>query len=201
MADADVGAALDIGFVCRTSEAHNRDMRRLLLPVLALALLATATPAAAAPPTERTITDAVEPGKAYDVVSMTLTAAPAEGENAKLVVRHGRRVDTGDGIDVWFDTDGDRDPDLYLTGYAFSEYVVYKARGFDGHGRDISDRGCVKLRMTGKRSIVRFDPSCLAPSETFAVSVRSFVHGRPERTADKVPGPARLTKKVRSYAG
>lgn len=176
-------------------------MRRLILPVLATTLLALpAAPASAAPPTERTITDAVEPGKAYDVVSMTLMSAPAEGKRAKLVVKHGRRVDTGDGIDVWLDTDGDRQPDLYLTGYAFSEYAVYKARGFDGHGRNISDRGCVRLRMTGTRSIVRFDPSCLAPSETFAVSVRSFVHNRPERTADKVPGPARLTKKVRSYA-
>ena len=176
-------------------------MRRVILPVLALVLLAAAAPAAAAVPAERTVTDAVEPRKAYDVVSMTLTAAPAEGEKAVVVVQHRRRVAVGDGIDAWFDTDGDRVPDIYLTGYAFSEYVVYKARGFDGHGRDISDRGCAKLRMTGKRSIVRLDPSCLAPSETFSVSVRSFVHDRPERTADKVPGPNRLTRKVLSYAG
>lgn len=176
-------------------------MRRLILPALAIALLAAAAPAAAAVPAERTITDAVEPGKAYDVVAMTLTAAPAEGEDARLVVTHDRRVDSGDGIDVWFDTDGDREPDIYLTGSAFSEYVVYKARGFDGHGRNLSDLGCATLRMTGKKSIIRFDPSCLAPSETFSVSVRSFVHNQPERTADKVPGPARLTKKVVSYAG
>ena len=176
-------------------------MRRLVLPALAVALLASAAPAAAAVPAERTITDAVEPGKAYDVVSVTLTAAAAEGQKASVVVRHDRRVQVSDGIDMWFDTDGDRSPDLYLTGYAFSEYAVYKARGFDGHGREISDLGCVKLRMTGKRSIVRLDPSCLAPSETFSVSVRSFVHDQPERTADKVPGPNRLTKKVLSSAG
>jgi hypothetical protein len=174
-------------------------MRRVLLTALVLAVLATAAPAAAAVPNERTVADRAEPGKAYDVVSMTLTAAPAEGERAKVVVEHGRRVDTADGIDVWFDTDGDREPDIYLTGYAFSEYVVYKARGWDGHGRDISDLGCVSLRMTGKRSIVRFEPDCLAPSETFSVSVKSFVQDRPERTADKVPGVERLTKKVSSY--
>lgn len=176
-------------------------MRRFIVPVLALGMLAAAAPAAAAVPAERTITDAVEPGKAYDVVSVTLTAAPAEGEFARVVVTHDRRVRVGDGIDAWFDTDGDREPDIFLTGYSFSEYAVYKARGFDGHGRDISDRGCVRLRMTGKKSIVRVDPSCLAPSETFSVSVRSFVQDRPERTADKVPGPKRLTKKVLSSAG
>ncbi len=112
---------------------------------------------------------------------------------------HGRRVAVGDGIDVWFDTNDDRLPDIYLTGYAFSEYAAYKARGWDGHGRDISDRGCVALKMTGRRSVIRFDPSCLAPSARFSVSVRSFVQGEPGSSVDYVPGPERLTKKVRSY--
>ena len=175
-------------------------MRRVLPTVLALVALAAAVaPATAAVPNERTVTDAAEPGKAYDVLSLTLTAAPGEGERAKVVVLHDRRVATGDGINAWFDTDGDREPDLFLTGYAFSEYAVYKARGFDGHGRDISDLGCVQLRMTGKKSILRLDPSCLAPSDTFSVSVESFVHDRHARTADRVPGPHRLTKKVNSY--
>lgn len=174
-------------------------MRRILVAVLALALLAAA-PAAAAVPTERTISDPVEPRKAYDVVSMTLTAAPTKSGRARVVVTHDRRVDTGDGINAWFDTDGDREPDIFLTGYAFSEYAVYKARGFDGHGRDISDLGCVRLRMTGTKSILRLDPSCLAPSETFSASVESFVNDQHTRTADRVPGPSRLTKKVRSYA-
>lgn len=175
-------------------------MRRLLLPVLALALLATAAPAAAAVPAERTVNDAVEPRKAYDVMSLTLRAAPAEGENAVVRIQHDRRVRVGDGIDVWFDTDGDREPDLYLTGFSFSEYALYKARGWDGHGRDISDRGCARLRMVARRSVVRFDPSCLAPSETFSVAVRSYRQNRPARTADHVPGVERLTKRVLSYA-
>ncbi|MGB0098889.1 MAG: hypothetical protein WBP61_01285 [Nocardioides sp.] len=181
-------------------------MRRVLLPALALLALATAaatataTPAAAAPPPERTISDRVEPGKAYDVVSVTLRAAPREGARAKVVVKHGRRVATGDGLEVWLDTDGDRSPDLYLTGYAFSEYAVYKARGWSGHGRNISDRGCASLKMNRRASRIRFDPSCLAPSRAFAVSVRSFVQGRPDRTADLVPGSERMTRKVRSVA-
>lgn len=173
-------------------------MRRVLLTVIALAVVATASPAAAAIPDERTVTDRVEPGKAYDIVSMTLTAAPAEGERATLRVDYDRRVDTGDTITVWIDTDADRLPDLFITGVSFSEYAVYKARGWDGHGRDITDLNCVRLRMIAKRSVIRFDPSCLAPSETFAVAVRSHVQGEPERTADTVPGVERLTKRVRS---
>jgi hypothetical protein len=177
-------------------------MKRLVVvPVLVLAagLLGSATPAVAAPPTERTVEDAREPGKAYDIRTVTMTSAARKGRKATIVVGYDRRVRVGDGLDVWIDTDRDRVPDLYLTAFAFSEYAVYKARGWDGHGRDISDRGCATLRMKGLTSMVRFDPSCLRPSTRFAVSVRSFVQGRPARTADHVPGRERLTRRVLSY--
>jgi hypothetical protein len=177
-------------------------MKKLaVLSALALTtvLAATVAPASAAPPTERTIKDAREPGKAYDIRTVTTTSAPSAEKKAKVVVEHDRRVHVGDGIDLWIDTDRDRVPDIYLTGYAFSEYAVYKARGWEGHGRDISDLGCATLRMRGVKSVVKVDPSCLAPSTRFSVSVRSFVQNRPERTADHVPGSERLTGAVLSY--
>ncbi len=180
-------------------------MRRLLLAPVALMALATAAPAApavaSAPPTERTITDPVEPHKAYDIVSVTLKAASAAGRKARVTVVHGRRVDVGDGIDVWVDSDGDRVPDLFITGVSFSEYGVYRARDWDRHHRDISDRGCASVRMIGTKSVIRFDPSCLGPSERFSVSVRSHVQDRAARTDDYVPGVHRLTKRVLSYTG
>ena len=176
-------------------------MRLLVVPALAIAVLAAVVaPAAATPPTVRAIPDAVEPGKAYDVVSVTVSAAAAPGRKAKVVVEHARRVAVGDGIDFWVDTDDDRQPDLYLTGFADSEFALYNAHGWAGHGRDISAGGCATLRMVGTRSVIRFDPSCLAPSQRFSVSVRSFVQGQPAGTADQVPGPGRLTKKVLAYA-
>lgn len=175
-------------------------MRSIVVPALVLGVLATfAAPAQAAPPTERTISDPVEPDLAYDIVSVTLSSAPAPGEMARVSVEHDRRVRTGDGLELWVDTDADRQPDLYLIGYAFSEYAVFKARGWDGRGRNISDRGCASLTMRGARSVVRFAPSCVGASTTFAVSVRSFVQGEPDATADHLPGPDRLTKKVLSY--
>ena len=172
-----------------------------VVPTVALAALlaAAATPAIAAPTTVRTIDDAAEPGKAYDILTVTMTSAIEEGRKAKVVVGHDRHVRPDDGIDLWIDTNDDRVPDLYITGYAFSEYAVYKARGWDGHGRDISDRGCATLRMTATRSVMRFDPSCLEPSKRFAVSVRSFALDRPVGSADHVPGRERLSKRVRSY--
>ena len=157
----------------------------------------TVVPAFAAVPTERTVPDAVDPGAAYDIRSVTLKAS--DGRSARVLVRFGREVAAGDSIDVWFDTDDDQVPDIYLTGFGFSEYAVYKARGWDGHGRDISNRGCVSLKMVDRKSVVRFDPSCLAPSARFSVSVRSFVQDEPESTVDYVPGSERLTKKVLSY--
>ena len=175
--------------------------QRLVLPALAAVavLVAAAAAAVAAPPTERTIQDAQEPGKAYDIVTVTMKSAASAGRKAQITVTHDRRVRVGDGIDLWIDTDDDRQPDLYLTGYAFSEYAVYKAHGWDGHGRDISDLGCATLTMRGPKSIVRVDPSCLAPSTRFAVSVRSFVQDSPPASADNVPGFQRLSKKVLSY--
>lgn len=177
-------------------------MRRLgtiTAAVLAGALGLAVVPAFAAPPTSRVVEDPADPGAAYDVLSVALSSAPA-GRKAKVVVKYARRVAVGDGIDVWIDTDDDRQPDLYVTGYAFSEYAAYKARGWDGHGRDISDRGCVSLKMVDRRSVLRFDPSCLAPSARFSVSVRSFVNEEPEASVDYVPRRERLTKKVLSYA-
>ena len=174
-----------------------RKLGLLTAAVLAAVVGLTAS-ASAAVPLERTVEDPAENNKAYDIRSVTMRAA--EDTKATVVVVHGRRVAVGDGVDVWFDTDDDRLPDIYLTGFAFSEYTVYKARGWAGHGRDISNRGCVSLKMTGKRSVIRFDPSCLAPSARYSVSVRSFVHEEPGSTADYVPGSERLTKKVRSYA-
>lgn len=175
-----------------------RQLGFLTAAVLAAVIGLTAS-ASAAVPLERTVEDPAENNKAYDIRSVTLMAA-AEGAKAKVVVVHGRRVAGGDGVSVWFDTDDDRLPDIFLTGYAFSEYAVYKARGWNGHGRDISSRNCVSLKMVGKRSVIRFDPSCLAPSARYSVSVRSFVQDEPESTVDYVPGSERLTKKVRSYA-
>jgi len=171
-------------------------MRRLGI-LLALPLALTLAPASAAVPTERTVTDPAEPGMAWDISSVSLQAA--DGQFAKVVVRHRRAVDVGDGIDLWFDTDDDQAPDIYLTGLGFSEYAVYKARGWRGHGRDISDRGCATLTMAGRRSVVRFDPSCLAPSARFAVSVRSSVLEEPASTVDYAPAERRLTRPVRSY--
>ncbi|GAA1139931.1 hypothetical protein [Nocardioides aquiterrae] len=175
-------------------------MRRLLPALVALLLVALAAPASATPPTERTISDPAEAGKAYDIVSVTMKAAPAAGRKAQVTVVHSRRVDVGDGIDVWVDTDDDRVPDLFITGLSFSEYGVYKARDWDRHHQDITDRGCASVKMTGARSVIRFDPSCLGASERFAVSVRSHGQDRPARTDDYVPRPERWTKKVLSYA-
>jgi hypothetical protein len=175
-------------------------MRRTLALLAAVALIAVAAPASAAPPTERTITDPVQPGKAYDIVSVTMQAAPAAGRKAQVTVTHGRRVDVGDVVDVWVDTDNDRVPDLFITGLSFSEYGVYKARDWDRHHQDITDRGCASVKMTGRKSVIRFDPSCLGASDRFAVSIRSYGQDRPARTDDYVPRPERWTKKVLSYA-
>ena len=101
-----------------------------------LTLLATA-PAQALPPTTRTVKDATEPDKAYDITQVTLRSAPKSTRPAVVLVKHARKVKTGDAIDVWFDFDGDRVPDIHLSGDAFSEFTVHKTQvvhqGRQGH--------------------------------------------------------------------
>ncbi|MEP9362036.1 hypothetical protein ABLE68_03650 [Nocardioides sp. CN2-186] len=179
-------------------------MRRSTITALVLTSVAGATlgglPAAAAPPTTRVVQDAHEPRSAYDIETVTLTSAPAGHKRATVVVEHDRRVRVGDGISVWINTDDDPAPDLFVTGYAFSEYTVHRSRSWTRHGKDISDRGCASLRMRGERAIVRFDPDCLEPATKFSVSVRSFVQGRPDRTADDAPRARQFTHAVLAHS-
>ena len=151
-------------------------------------------------PTERVVRDAHEQRSAYDIRTVTLTSAPAGHPRARIVVQDYRRVRVGDGISIWINTDDDPGPDLLITGYAFSEYAVYRPRSWARHGKDISDRGCASLRMRGERAIVRFDPDCLDPATKFSVSVRSFVQGRPDRTADDAPRARRFTHAVLAHS-
>jgi hypothetical protein len=179
-------------------------MRRLLRTLsaagLAAALLATTAATGHAAQTKRVIDDPVEPGKAYDIVKVTMSSQKRAATKAKVVVKHGREVEVGDAIDVWFNIDTDPEPDIHLVGDSFSEYSVFKATSFDSDddGKDISRKGCVDLKMTGARSIVRFEPACLKAGAKFAVSVKSWRSDKPAGRADYLPAPEKFTKKVLS---
>ena len=66
-----------------------------------------------------------------------------------MLVKYGRKVKPGDSVDVWFDFDGDRVPDLHLSGDAFSEFTVHKAKSFTKDGKDISNKDIARLSMAG----------------------------------------------------
>ena len=185
----------------RQREHTGRMRAPRVVPLLAALVIVVTTTASApaVPPAERTLEDPVEPGKAFDIVSVRIAAAPAPGRKATIAVQHDRRVDVGDAIDVWVDTDADWVPDLFVTGASFSEYAVYRARSWTSHGREITDQGCASLKMDRRRSVVRVDPSCLAPSTRFSVSVRSYGLDEPARTDDYVPGKHRFSPRVLSY--
>ena len=55
-----------------------------------LTLLATA-PAEALPPTTRTVKDATEPDKAYDITQVTMRSAPKSTRPAVVLVKHAPR--------------------------------------------------------------------------------------------------------------
>src|SRR5262245_23599235 len=136
-----------------------------------LALIASA-PAQALPPTSRTVKDATQPGKGYDITSVTLRGAPNTTRPAVVLIRHGRKVQVGDVVDVWFDLDGDRAPDLHVNGHAFSEFTVHRTSSFTKDGKDISGKDCARLAMAGRVSKVRLFPACVGSPLSFAVAVK-----------------------------
>jgi len=161
-----------------------------------LLALVVPAPAQALPPTSRTVKDAVEPGKAYDITAVTMRSAPRTNRPAVVIVEHARAVKVGDDIDVWFDLDGDRTPDLHVSGSAFSEFTVHKSSSFTKDGKDISDKDCARLAMAGQVSKVRLFPACVGSPLSFAVAVRSSRQGSPKSSDDWAPAFHKFTKKV-----
>ena len=162
-----------------------------------LTLLATA-PAEALPPTSRTVKDATEADKAYDITLVTLRSAPKSTRPAVVLVKHGRKVAPGDAIDVWFDFDGDRVPDLHLSGDSFSEFTVRKAKSFTQDGKDVSSKDSRGSRWPDRRP----RSGCSQPASTgwcrsaIAVAVKSSTPGHADSTDDWAPATEKFTKKV-----
>jgi hypothetical protein len=177
-----------------------RTFRSLVATGAAAVLILALAPTAHAAQTKRVYLDPVEPGKAYDIVKVVLKSQKTATTKAKVVVKHGREVAVGDAIDLWFNIDADAQPDIHLVGDSFSEYQVFETTSFnvDDDGKEITKRGCMDLKMTGFKSIVRFEPKCLKAGPKFAVSVKSWRSDKPARKADYVPAAGKFTKKVLS---
>ena len=160
-----------------------------------LSLLATA-PAHALPPTTRTVKDASEPDKAFDILQVSMRSAPKSTRPAVVLVTHARKVKPGDVIDVWFDLDGDKIPDLHVSGAAFSESTVHKTHSFTKDGKDITDKDCARLAMAGTMSKIRLFPTCVGSPVSFAVAVKSSTFKMPASTDDWAPRTRKFTGPV-----
>jgi hypothetical protein len=161
-----------------------------------LAAMFVAAPAQALPPTTRTVKDATEADKAFDITQVTLRSAPKSNRPAVVLVKHARGVKTGDAIEAWFDLDGDKVPDIHVSGDAFSEFTVYEAKSFTKDGKDISKKDVVRLAMAGSTSKIRFFPDRFGQPVSFAVAVKSSSDGMPDSTDDWAPSTEKFTGKV-----
>jgi hypothetical protein len=160
-----------------------------------LAMLAAA-PAQALPPKTVTVKDASEPDKAYDITQVTLRSAPRTDRPAVVLVKHARKVEPGDVIDVWFDLDNDKVPDLHVHGDAFSEFTVHLASSFTKDGKDVSKKDVARVSMAGSASKIRLFPAKAGAPLSYRVAVRSSTDGMPVSTDDWAPGTEKFTKPV-----
>jgi hypothetical protein len=170
-------------------------LKSMAATVAALALVLTASPAYAAK-TKRVIDDPVEPGKAYDIVKVVLKSQKTKDGSAKVTVTHGREVKVGDSVDIWLNIDADADPDIHVAADSFSEYRVFQTTSFLEDGKEITNRGCAALKMTGKKSKLTFDPKCLKAGATFRASVKSSRSDMAAETNDFAPAAGKFTKEV-----
>ena len=148
-----------------------------------LVTLLASPPAEALPPTTRTVKDASEPDKAYDITQITMRSAPRSNRPAVVLIKHARKVKAGDSIEVWFDFDGDKVPDIHVSGDAFSEFTVYETKSFTKDGKNISKKDVARLSMAGSSSKIRLFPARIGQPVSFAVAVKSstFEHARQHR--------------------
>jgi hypothetical protein len=161
-----------------------------------LAAMLVTSPAEALPPTTRTVKDATEADKAFDITQITMRSAPKSNRPAVVLVKHSRAVKAGDAIEVWFDLDGDKVPDLHLSGDAFSEFTVYEAKSFTKDGKDISHKDVARLSMAGSTSKIRLFPARIGQPVSYAVAVKSSTRDMPDSTDDWAPGTERFSGKV-----
>lgn len=166
--------------------------------VVAAMVAAMAPSATAMAPTKRVVNDPVNANAAYDIVKVVLRSAPEKGKPAVVAITHGRTQRVGDSIDVWFNLDEDKLPDVHVVGYAGSEYRVFKTDSFTEDGKEISNRGCFAMSIRSDKTKVKFNPNCLGMSEKFGVSVRSSRYDRPDSANDWVRAPQKFTRKVQS---
>ena len=143
--------------------------------------------------------DAIEPDKAYDITQVTLRSAPKTTRPAVVLVKHARQVKPGDAIDVWFDFNGDKVPDLHLSGDAFSEFTVHRRSRSPRTAKNISNKDVARLAMGGNTSKVRLFPARIGKVVpiSFAVAVKSSCRGQ-ARSAARTgrPGAEKFTRKV-----
>ena len=129
--------------------------------VVAAMVAAMAPSATAMAPTKRVVDDPVNPNSAYDIVQVVLRSAPEAGKPAVVVVKHGRNETVGDSVDMWFNLDDDRQPDVHIVGDAGSEYRVFKTDSFIEDGKEISNRGCYSMSIRLNKTKVKFYPDCM----------------------------------------
>ena len=154
-------------------------------------------PAQAVPPLNVVIDDATEPTtRAFDITLVKLRSAPDTRRPAVVLVTHGRMVRPGDSIDVWFDLDGDKVPDLHVSGDAFSEFTVHKTHSFTKDGKDISDQDVARLSMARFHSKIRLFPSKVGSPLSFSVVVKSSRSDKPARTDDWAPSNRKFSRPV-----
>jgi hypothetical protein len=192
--------------------SHSRPLRTLAA-TLATATLITGVPAQAAPSTARptaisttvssdlvTYRDGVQDGGGHDIVRVALRSAPANTTEASVTLTFDEAPAAGDGQVIWFNLDADPRPEAVLTAYAYSEWQVARANGWNAEGININHKGCFTYRAKSKNVKVTFNPDCFAPASHVSVSAAGFHSDSKGSTLDYAPGKKKWTAQVDAHA-
>lgn len=155
---------------------------------------------------ETTVKDPAEEKVSTDIKKVRLTSATRNHEFASVVLTRRGANKSGDTYATMLNLDGDKQPDMLITGTYTSSYEVYKMKTWTKPVKDITAKKCAEVYSFDTFMEFVFNPDCLGESKKMQVSATSWnesvINEDPSdlSSVDYAPGKKKWSQKIQSFS-